>query len=498
MNEMTFFFLLSVLHASHYFSDTMDTDRGSWKVERASSTCSCYTRGLHRAVARVCPVAHQTMPRWLLLGLTFALCVGFVSASARRFVRIQGQRFVDAGTNAPVVLGGPNVVVKGPPWLPAVSGTKICNDVVNSACTAAGNCSTCSTFNQADVNHIKSVGWNFIRLGVVWAGAQPRDENTLDPDFLRRLHAILNLTDANNINVMLDNHGDMVGTAGCGNGMPMWFQKKAAPSFIGKPLVTGFPYDLVPSLSIKKTSGYNVCGDNATKWAAFAGDPYYNLKNDCCKAINDGGNPGAVGFTKISQASMDYMVQDGPGRKDFVRFWTLMAEAVKDHPSAVAMELMNEPMTIKRKDMFDTWKATAEAITAVIPDISVNICDIGEASLLPAWVTKLTGGAEFISKETIEWIKASNNVFYSWHYGTVPSNIKNMQEISQKWNVPTFGTELGCDQFKAAKAANISHSYWHYSAYCNTGPAFGNRKAPEDTFGACILGWASGGSSKCL
>jgi hypothetical protein len=38
--------------------------------------------------------------------------------------------------------------------------------------------------------------------GVVWAGAQPRDENALDPEFLRRLDAILNLTDANGIAVL--------------------------------------------------------------------------------------------------------------------------------------------------------------------------------------------------------------------------------------------------------------------------------------------------------
>jgi hypothetical protein len=72
-----------------------------------------------------------------------------------------------------------------------------------------------------------------------------------------------------------------------------------------------------------------------------------------------------------------------------------------------------------------------------------------------------------------------------------------MQAISEKWNVPSFATETGCDQFNAAAAANISHSYWHYSAYCNTGPYFGNRTVPDDTFGACILGWNSGNSSKC-
>ena len=66
-------------------------------------------------------------------------------------------------------------------------------------------------------------------------------------------------------------------------------------------------------------------------------------------------------------------------------------EKVKDHPSAFAFELQNEPMTIRRKWMFDAWKASAEAIVQVIPDASVSIADVGEGSVLPAWITKLTG-----------------------------------------------------------------------------------------------------------
>merc|ERR1712070_228666 len=73
-----------------------------------------------------------------------------------------------------------------------------------------------------------------------------------------------------------------------------------------------------------------------------------------------------------------------------------------------------------------------------------------------------------------------------------------MKEISKKWGIPTFGTELGCGQFWAAKNASISHSYWHYSDYCNTRPEyFGNIKIPEESFGACILGWGSGRSDGC-
>ena len=154
---------------------------------------------------------------------------GVTTAAAPRAVRVDGQQFVVARTNASVVLSGPNVVVKGPPYLPSVSGDSVCKDVITDLCQGAGNCSSCTTFNEVDVAHIKANGWNSIRLGVVWAGAQPRDEDRLDPDFLSRLHALLDLTDREGIAVVLDNHGDAVGSANCGNGIPMWFSQKASP-----------------------------------------------------------------------------------------------------------------------------------------------------------------------------------------------------------------------------------------------------------------------------
>ena len=75
------------------------------------------------------------------------------------------------------------------------------------------------------------------------------------------------------------------------------------------------------------------------------------------------GNPGGLGFTSISQQTMDAVITKGEGRDDFIRFWRLMAEAVVDHPSAFGFELMNEPMTIWRTSMFDTWVKCAKNIT---------------------------------------------------------------------------------------------------------------------------------------
>ena len=75
--------------------------------------------------------------------------------------------------------------------------------------------------------------------------------------------------------------------------------------------------------------------------------------------------------------------------------------------------------------------------------------------------------------------------------------VSSVLELGSKWNVPTVLTEfMSCDAWTAAAAANISHLYWHYSSYCNTGPAFGNREPIVDTWGACILGWAGGTSTR--
>lgn len=436
----------------------------------------------------------------MLLSVISALIYVYAVAGKQRNVHIEGENFVD-GSNQTLVLVGPNIVVKGPPYLPLVSGNKICNDVVDDECSSKGTCTSCYTFNDADCEHIKSMGWNSIRLGVTWAGAQPRDEDTLDSTWLSNLHDILSLTDKHGLHVILDNHGDMVGSLGCGNGVPAWFQKKAAPELIGKPLETGYPFKLVPSMRVEELDGYEKCGNDESMWAEYAGDPNYNLLNPCCAAMNSP-NPGALGYSKISQKTMNYMLEEGSGRDEFVRYWRLLAEAVVDHPSAIACELDNEPMSIWRGLMYDTWRAAAEAINAVIPDMSVSIQDTGEGTVMPAIITQHFGGRAAnldIRNDTVEFILKSNTLFYAWHWYGQPSDpaqaVRNAQAKGREWNVPTFATEMmSCDAWKAIQDAGISRSYWHYSSYCNTGPSFA-ANPDHNTFGACILGWAGGTSS---
>jgi hypothetical protein len=289
-----------------------------------------------------------------------------------------------------------------------------------------------------------------------------------------------------------------VGSLNCGNGVPAWFSAAAAGPLVGQPLVTALPYSAVPGLDVAQLPGYDACGANATAWAAHAGDANYNLLSPCCQAMNSG-NPGALGFSTLAQATMDYLVEPGPGRAAFVRFWALLADAVRSHPSAVAAEFMNEPMTIRRTLAFDTWREAGTAVAAVVPDMAVSVCDTGEAILLPPWVVNATGGHAGISNETLAWIKTAGNVYLAWHWYALPANasdaVQDALALGDEWGVPTLLTEfMDCTAWQAAAAAGIGHLYWHYSAYCNTGAAFAGTPT-HDTFGACILGWAGGDSN---
>ena len=92
---------------------------------------------------------------------------------------------------------------------------------------------------------------------------------------------------------------------------------------------------------------------------------------------------------------------------------------------------------------------------------------------------------------------------YAWHFygqspaGGVDDAFAAARELGARWHVPTVVTEFGeCDVWRDAAKYAISHTYWHYSAYCTTGPAFGNRTVPTGTFGACINGWAGANPDK--
>eukprot|EP00040_Diaphanoeca_grandis_P040179 m.261509 g.261509 ORF g.261509 m.261509 type:complete len:423 (+) comp42299_c0_seq1:38-1306(+) len=395
-------------------------------------------------------------------------------SARRKIVAVDGQ-FRQVVDNETVVLKGANVVMKGPPWLPSTElkvGDLYCIDTPTE---------TCKTFTRHDAEHITSKGWNFIRLGVTWAGAQPTVEPVLNVTWVKRLQSILTLCERYNISVVLDMHQDALGTALCGEGVPMWFSKLATPTEIGKPL---WP---LPA----QTDGK--CGLNDTaSWALHAGDDNYNVVNPCCLRHNQGGWSSLIA-TRQAQSTLHYLFTN-PGRQHFVTYMGLLARAVANHSAAIGIELMNEPPEINMGYMYETWKEAYTVIRAEIPDIAVGIMDPGEAPL-PA--------THLLIPVTLQsWIRNNTtHLFYAFHWYSTPADpavaVKNAVAIAKAWGIPALMTEfMSCKVQAIADAANIGWSYWHYSQYCNTPPSsqcIG--PASNCTFGACITGWGAGDSN---
>ncbi len=300
--------------------------------------------------------AQMRRATWTLSSMLLAATVESTPSVVTR-----GEQFVDSHTGVVVVLIGANVVVKGPPWIPSTR----CG-ATGESCKAVNNT---DTFTEADARHLRDLNYNLVRLGVVWAGGQPAPERRLGEDFLRRLHDFLSLCDNHSIHVLLDVHQDAVGTAVCGEGVPQWFSARATPDEIGKPLR--------PEKLFQQKDG--TCGLNDTSWAVYAGDPDYNIKNECCRKLNQG-SWGSLGQAEQAQKTIEYLLS-AEGRPFYADYVGLLAAAVKEHPSALGIELMNEPPTLNRPGLFVLWEDCYNAIRAVSPTLAVGVMDPSQASI---------------------------------------------------------------------------------------------------------------------
>jgi len=109
--------------------------------------------------------------------------------------------------------------------------------------------------------------------------------------------------------------------------VPQWFSALATPDEIGKPLK--------PSDLFKQKDGS--CGANDTKtWGDYAGDPDYNIKNRCCRVLNQA-SWGALGESTQAQDTMKYLLST-KGRPHYSRYTALLAAVAKGHPSVPTPE----------------------------------------------------------------------------------------------------------------------------------------------------------------
>ena len=116
----------------------------------------------------------------------------------------------DSG-NRTLLFHGVNVVHKGFPYIPITS-----------------RFDSNFSFAVEDVDFLRSIGCNAIRLGIIWAGAQPlppspaRTAGSFNATYLDEIERLVKIAAAGGIRVLLDVHQDTYSGAFCGEGAPLW------------------------------------------------------------------------------------------------------------------------------------------------------------------------------------------------------------------------------------------------------------------------------------
>ena len=106
-----------------------------------------------------------------------------------------------------VFFHGVNAVWKRPPYSPPS--------------TLFGDPLTASMFDERDARFLAEGGLNAVRLGVLWAGVEPRP-NLVDQAYLTRMRSIGELLARHDVGVLVDSHQDQYSEAYRGEGFPDW------------------------------------------------------------------------------------------------------------------------------------------------------------------------------------------------------------------------------------------------------------------------------------
>ena len=90
------------------------------------------------------------------------------------------------------------------------------------------------SFSVEDAQLLASMGYNTIRLGVLWAGLEPT-KGEYNMTYVEKVVEIVDIAGQHGLHPVLDMHQDVFNRKYCGNGVPDW---------VAQPDKENFPYPL--------------------------------------------------------------------------------------------------------------------------------------------------------------------------------------------------------------------------------------------------------------
>lgn len=208
------------------------------------------------------------------------------------------------------IFHGVNVVYKLPPYIPS---DKEFDPLL-------------SLNAKEDIFYLKKFGFNLIRLGIIWEAIE-KAEGQYDYQLLEKYKNLVNLLGQNGIYTMIDAHQDVISRETCGEGIPVFYVKKANP---------------------QKNCDANLLQQIFHFFGACKSMAEYQYKldenglpdiNECKKQM--------FGFYHTAPEVTDMfkkLYENENGLLDsFANFWQVVAKTFKDNEYVLGYDIWNEP-----------------------------------------------------------------------------------------------------------------------------------------------------------
>jgi endoglycosylceramidase len=299
-------------------------------------------------------------------------------------------RWITDAQGRVVIVHGVNMVYKVAPYYPAATG-----------------------FGDDDVAFLARMGFNAVRVGVIWKAVEPRP-GAYDNSYLNHIAATVNVLARHGIVSLLDFHQDMYNERFQGEGAPDW-----AVQDDGLPPVPrrGFPgnYETMPALQ----HAYDHFWDNSS------GQP-----NDSCAARS--GEAGCRAGGK----------HEGVGLQDrYAAAWRRVARRFRGDRSVLGYELFNEPFP------------GTPYLTCIRP----SGCPAFDAKLT-AFNRRVNRAIRSVDRRTLVWYEP--NVLFDYGFATNVGPLDDPQAGFSWHDYCLIGSPQGCPS-NATTMANAARHVAH-------------------------------------
>eukprot|EP01064_Diplonema_japonicum_P031482 TRINITY_DN565_c0_g1_i1.p1 TRINITY_DN565_c0_g1~~TRINITY_DN565_c0_g1_i1.p1 ORF type:complete len:533 (+),score=159.24 TRINITY_DN565_c0_g1_i1:48-1601(+) len=357
---------------------------------------------------------------------------------------------------------GVNTVVKGPPYVPSRGAYDPKTSVV-----------------KEDFEMMKASGVNWIRLGVMWAGAEPA-RGQYNRTYFDTIREISEEAATYGIYTLADMHQDVLSERYCGEGIPFW----ATPDIQEVP----FPVPVGP--------------------LPYHNDPSTKLptRQDCAKHAW----PSLYG-TEACGAAFEHLYTHLETVDAWGKFWREVAETYKGSPNLLGYELINEPYVgnpFVDPELLTPGVADEERLQPAYDVLNGYIRSVDtEGLVFFAGATWDRTGGPIV--DNLPWgfkhapggDAFANRSVNAFHYYTPPQNTAdNMKYFETRkkdavnlktamFLTETFAWRNGGGALTNAESLGLSWGGWEWKDFCKETPATLNSSSQYAAFGACKTGY---------